>query len=118
MRDPGEGVAADGKITTGVDRSLVPERFETALSTAAAAIAEEASDAASVYLYGSVATGRARHAQSDVDLLTVGLAPRQAAGTPARQEDAARGSRAGQHPRRDLDDRSSARRRPLGRDPV
>jgi predicted nucleotidyltransferase len=79
VRDPGEGVAADGKITTGVDRSLVPERFETALSTAVAAIAEAASDAASVYLYGSVATGRARHAQSDVDLLTVGLAPRQAA---------------------------------------
>jgi predicted nucleotidyltransferase len=79
MRDPGEGVAGDGTITTGVDRSLVPERFEPALSAAVAAIAEAASVDVSVYLYGSVATGRARPAQSDVDLLTVGLAPKRAA---------------------------------------
>jgi uncharacterized protein len=75
VRDPGEGVAADGTITTGVDRSLVPERFEPALSAMIAAFTEAASDGASVYLYGSVATGRARPAQSDIDLLTVGLAP-------------------------------------------
>ena len=79
VRDPGEGVAADGTITTSVDRSLVPERFVPALSTAVAAIAQAASDAPSVYVYGSVATGQTRHAQSDVDLLTVGLAPRRAA---------------------------------------
>lgn len=72
VRDPGEGVAADGTITTGVDRCLVPEPFEPALSTAVAVIAEAASEA-SVYLYGSVATGRARQSHSDVDLLTVGL---------------------------------------------
>jgi uncharacterized protein len=76
--DPGEGVAADGTIMTGVDRSVVPQRFEPALSTAVAAIVEAASDA-SVYLYGSVATGQARHPQSDVDLLTVGLARARAA---------------------------------------
>jgi uncharacterized protein len=79
VRDPGEGASADGTITTGVDRCLVPERFEPAVSTAVAAIAEAASSEASVYLYGSVATGRARYPQSDVDLLTVGLARRRAA---------------------------------------
>jgi uncharacterized protein len=79
MRDPGEGRSADGTITTGVDRCLVPERFESAVSTAVAAIAEAASREASVYLYGSVATGRARYPQSDVDLLTVGLTRRRAA---------------------------------------
>lgn len=72
VRDPGEGVAADGTITTGVDRCLVPEAFESALSTAVAVIAEAACEV-SVYLYGSVATGQARLPQSDVDLLTVGL---------------------------------------------
>jgi hypothetical protein len=91
VRDPGEGVAADGTITTGVDRSLVPERFRPALSAAVAAIAAASSDApsgpsassgpsgASVYVYGSVATGQARPGQSDVDLLTVGLPPGRAA---------------------------------------
>jgi uncharacterized protein len=82
VRDPGEGVAADGTITTNADRSLVPERFWPALHAALAAIAETASDppsAPSVYVYGSVATGQARHGQSDVDLLTVGLAPSRAA---------------------------------------
>jgi uncharacterized protein len=72
-------VSTDGTITTGVDRCLVPERFEPAVSTAVAAIAEAASSEASVYLYGSVATGRARYAQSDVDLLTVGLTRERAA---------------------------------------
>lgn len=82
VRDPGEGVAADGTITTSADRSLVPERFWPALSAAVAAITEAASDppsAPSVYVYGSVATGQARPAHSDVDLLTVGLAPGRAA---------------------------------------
>ena len=85
VRDPGEGVAADGTITTSADRSLVPERFWPALHAAVAAIAATASDvpsapsAPSVYVYGSVATGQARTARSDVDLLTVGLAPSRAA---------------------------------------
>jgi uncharacterized protein len=72
-------VSTDGTITTGVDRCLVPERFEPAVSTAVAAIAEAVSSEASVYLYGSVATGRARYTQSDVDLLTVGLTRERAA---------------------------------------
>ena len=78
MRDPYEGVAADGTITTGVARSQVPQPFEPVLSRAVEAIAEAGCDA-SAYLYGSVATGRARHAQSDVDLLTVGLGSELAA---------------------------------------
>ena len=78
VRDPYEGVAADGTITTGVARSRVPQPFEPVLSTAVEAIAEAGPDA-SAFLYGSVATGRARHAQSDVDLLTVGLGPGLAA---------------------------------------
>jgi hypothetical protein len=78
VRDPGEGVAADGTITTGVARSRVPQPFEPVLSAAVEAIAEAGRDA-SAYLYGSVATGQARHARSDVDLLTVGLGPELAA---------------------------------------
>ncbi len=78
MRDPGEGVAADGTITTGVARSRVPQPFEAVLSMAVEAIAETGCDAAA-YLYGSVATGQARRGQSDVDLLTVGPGPGLAA---------------------------------------
>jgi hypothetical protein len=74
VRDPDEGVAADGTITTGVARSRVPQPFEPVLSTAVEAIAE-AGRGASVFLYGSVATGRARHPGSDVDLLAIGLGP-------------------------------------------
>jgi hypothetical protein len=79
MRDPGEGVAADGTIITGAARSRVPERFEPVLSAATAAITSASLDAAA-YLYGSVATGQARPGQSDVDLLSVGLRPELAAG--------------------------------------
>jgi hypothetical protein len=78
MRDPDEGVAADGTITTGVARCRVPEPFEPVLSAAAEAVAE-AGRGAAVFLYGSVATGRARRPRSDVDLLTVGLGPGLAA---------------------------------------
>jgi hypothetical protein len=78
VRDPGEGIAADGTITTGVARSRMPQPFEPVVSTAVEAIADAGHDA-SAYLYGSVATGRARHPQSDVDLLAVGLRPGLAA---------------------------------------
>jgi hypothetical protein len=79
VRDPGEGVAADGTITTGAARSRVPPRFEPVLGRAVEAITA-AGRGGSAYLYGSVATGQARPARSDVDLLTVGLGPRLAAG--------------------------------------
>ena len=76
MRDPREGVTADGLIVTGVDRRAVPTTFEPVL----AAVRERLSvwPAATSYLYGSVATGQARVGRSDVDVLTVGLPVEQA----------------------------------------
>jgi uncharacterized protein len=79
VRDPGEGIAADGTITTGADRSRVPSRFEPVLGAATAAITAAGAGAAA-YLYGSVATGQARTGSSDVDLLSVGLRRELAAG--------------------------------------
>ncbi len=72
MRDPGEGVAPDGTITTGVGRENVPDPYLPLLADAMAAVTRDADDA-SVYLYGSVATGQARRRHSDVDLLAVEL---------------------------------------------
>jgi len=43
--------------------------------TAANRAVRERAEQASVYLYGSVATGQARIGKSDVDLLSIGLAP-------------------------------------------
>ncbi len=77
--DPDEGVAPDGTIRTGVGRHRVPAAFEPLLSTFVAAASREV-PGVSIYLYGSVATGRARVGTSDVDLLTVGLPPEHASG--------------------------------------
>jgi hypothetical protein len=71
VRDPEEGVAADGTIVTGVARARVPPVFEPVVAAAVDAVG--AVEGASAYLYGSVATGRARVGASDVDLLTVGV---------------------------------------------
>jgi uncharacterized protein len=68
VRDPEEGVAADGTIVTGVARDRVAPVFEPVVTAVIDAVA-----GVSAYLYGSVATGRARPGESDVDLLTVGL---------------------------------------------
>lgn len=70
VADPGEGVAADGTIRTGARRDRVPAVFEPVLIDAAAAAGERG---ASMYVYGSVATGTARPGASDVDLLSIGL---------------------------------------------
>ncbi|MDQ2874229.1 MAG: nucleotidyltransferase domain-containing protein [Actinomycetota bacterium] len=115
MRDPGEGVAADGTITTGVARSRVPQPFEPVLSTAVEAIAEAGRDA-SAYLYGSVATGQARPAQSDVDLLTVGLDPGLAAGLGRELSSHFGGLCRGVEIAAATRDQPRARRAPLGRD--
>ena len=82
MRDPLEGITADGMITTGVGRHRVPTAFEPVLDAAREGIAGTDPDAA-VYLYGSVATGQARPGRSDVDLLAIGL-NRDVAGRLAR----------------------------------
>lgn len=67
--DPLEGVDAHGMIVTGAARSAVPAVFEPLLAQVIAAMPTEVG----LYLYGSVATGRAVPTLSDVDLLSVGL---------------------------------------------
>jgi hypothetical protein len=69
VRDPDEGVAADGTIVTGAARERVPAAFEPVL----AAAVQDLGDDVGLYVYGSVATGRARPGASDVDLLSIGL---------------------------------------------
>ena len=67
-----EGLSAGGLIRTGADRDRIPTPF-SALLDCAVEFVHAVAPAASVYLYGSVATGVSRPPQSDVDLLTIGL---------------------------------------------
>jgi hypothetical protein len=73
VRDPDEGLHADGTIRTGVRRDRVPAAFEPVLAQAVRELV--AVGAAGVLLYGSVATGRAVVGRSDVDLVAVGVRP-------------------------------------------
>jgi uncharacterized protein len=70
MADPDEGVAADGTIRTGARRDRVPAAFEPVLADA---VAFTSGSPASLYVYGSVATGAVRPGSSDVDLLSIDL---------------------------------------------
>jgi Nucleotidyltransferase domain len=70
VADPGEGVAADGTIRTGARQGRVPAAFEPVLADVVALLG---GSGASLYVYGSVATGTARPRSSDVDLLSIGL---------------------------------------------
>ena len=70
MRDPREGVTPHGFIVTGVDRARVPAPFAPVLADAV----RRTGPGASLYVYGSVATGMAQVGASDVDLLLVGMA--------------------------------------------
>jgi uncharacterized protein len=70
--DPDEGVGPDGTIVTGARRDRVPPAFEPVVHAAVAEVGAVDSSV-QLYLYGSVATGRARIGESDVDLLSVGL---------------------------------------------
>ena len=70
MPDPYEGVAADGTIRTGARRDRVPTLFEPVVADA---VELARGSGASLYVYGSVATGTARPPASDVDLLSMGL---------------------------------------------
>ena len=72
VRDPDEGVGPGGTIMTGARRDRVPAAFEPVVSAAVTAV-EAAGGGVQLYLYGSVATGRARIVRSDVDLLSIGL---------------------------------------------
>jgi uncharacterized protein len=80
--DPLEGVTVDGLIRTGASLERVPDGFVPVLDAARDLIISSASDA-SLYVYGSVATGCARSPDSDVDLLTIGLASDTAAALSA-----------------------------------
>lgn len=72
MNDPDEGLAPDGTIRTGASAIRIRPEYRPVLDRAIeTVIAIE--PGASVYVYGSVATGRAEPPRSDVDLLTVGL---------------------------------------------
>jgi uncharacterized protein len=73
VHDPEEGISPEGFVVTGARRSAVPAAFEPVLADAASRLRPEES----LYLYGSVATGRARVGVSDVDLVVLGRAPVQ-----------------------------------------
>jgi hypothetical protein len=73
MRDPSEGVDRDGYIVTGVRRDRVAGVFVPVIDAAMAAVGTHGGRAVSLYVYGSVATGMARHPTSDVDLLIFGM---------------------------------------------
>jgi len=70
VRDPLEGVSANGTIATGARRDRLPAVFEPVLLEATRLVRESEPNA-SLYLYGSVATGQACVPRSDVDLLSI-----------------------------------------------
>lgn len=77
MRDPHEGVADDGTITTGVRYGPLPAPYvEVVADTVGELRARLGRDLHSVHLYGSVATGQARPPESDVDLVALLRTPR------------------------------------------
>lgn len=90
MPDPREGLELDGTIRTGAHADVIDDRFRPLLSSAVDRV-HAIAPAASVYVYGSVATGRARSPDSDVDLLVVGL-PESDGADIARTESARFGS--------------------------
>lgn len=69
MHDPREGVTPQGTIRTGAARGAIAPDFSQVIRAAADAV----SGRATLYVYGSVATGTAVVPASDVDLLSVGL---------------------------------------------
>ena len=72
MADPLEGLDRDGLIRTSASIDNVANQFRRVLDATVDAIRAE-TPAASVYVYGSVATGQAISPASDVDFLTIGL---------------------------------------------
>jgi hypothetical protein len=84
MRDPDEGLTADGLICTGVRRDRVPADFEPELASVIDSFDELGDASAELYLYGSVATGMAHVGRSDVDLMAIGVPAAWARGTSAR----------------------------------
>lgn len=75
MRDPDEGLAADGTIVAGARLSRVPHAYRPLLDEVVA----QMPPGASLHLYGSVATGQAQPGASDVDPVAMGVEPDEAA---------------------------------------
>lgn len=103
MTDPHEGVTLSGMIRIGVARGGVAPVYAPVLQAAA----DEVGGRASLYVYGSVATGAAVVPTSDVDLLSVGLpapeAERISSALSARFSDLCREVSIGAASREDLD---------------
>jgi predicted nucleotidyltransferase len=66
-----EGLDGDGFIVTAVGADMIPVAYRPVLAACVTVLRARLADLVVVYLYGSVATGRARQPESDVDLLIV-----------------------------------------------
>ena len=66
-----EGVDDDGFIVCGADIELIPALYGPVLETCVSALVATVEGLVAIYLYGSVATGRASPPESDIDLLVV-----------------------------------------------
>jgi uncharacterized protein len=70
--DPREGLDADGFIVTGANPSNIGPPYDAVVADVRHAVTQELADELhSLYLYGSVATGRARPPISDVDVAVI-----------------------------------------------
>lgn len=78
MRDPLEGIAADGTIRTGASTDSIPHAFTPIIEAARSEFVRQHPDA-ELLLYGSVATGQAVPGSSDVDFIAVGVDDRDVA---------------------------------------
>lgn len=82
-RDPEEGVGTDGQIVTGVEVANIVDPYDAVVESAVEAVVAQLGDALDgLYIYGSVATGKARPPTSDVDLYAIVL---RDAGTAIRK---------------------------------
>jgi hypothetical protein len=70
---PAEGVDGNGFIVSGADVELVPAAYWPVLESCVSTLESAVGGLIAVYLYGSVATGRASPPESDIDLLALTL---------------------------------------------
>jgi hypothetical protein len=66
-----EGVDQDGFVVSGVDADLIPVAYQPVLGSCVSTLVAAVDGLLAVYLYGSVATGRASPPESDIDLLVL-----------------------------------------------
>jgi len=81
-RDPAEGVDAAGYLVTGAGLTNVPPAYRPVIADCVAALTAFP-ELDGLYLYGSVATGRARPPESDLDLLALWTSTVDASATVA-----------------------------------